>query len=132
MNETYHRTGTLWEDRFKSAVVSDDTYLLACGRYIELNPVRAALADRPEAYPWSSYHARALGTPNPLLDEDPAYTALGATAAQRRGVYQAWGAAAVPLHEWPLIRVATHKGRMIGPLVDVFAPTNFEVPASPR
>ena len=78
--------------------------------------MRAALADRPEAYPWSSYHARALGTPNPLLDEDPAYTALGATAAQRRGVYQAWVAAAVPLDEWRSIRVATHKGLMIGPL----------------
>jgi len=116
VNETYHRTGTLWEGRFKSAVVSDDTYLLACGRYIELNPVRAALADRPEAYPWSSYHARALGVSNPFLDEDPAYLGLGETAAQRQGVYRAWVAAAVPPHEWPAIRSATQKGLMIGPL----------------
>ncbi|MEO6665971.1 MAG: transposase [Nitrospiria bacterium] len=116
VNETYHRTGTLWEGRFKSAVVSDDTYLLACGRYIELNPVRAALADRPEAYPWSSYHARALGTPNLLVDEDPAYTALGETAAQRRGAYRAWVAAAVPQDEWASIRTATQKGLLIGPL----------------
>ncbi len=116
VNETYHRTGTLWEGRFRSAVVSDDTYLLACGRYIELNPVRAALADRPEGYPWSSYHARALGMRNPLLDNDPAYAALGATEALRQGVYRAWVAAAVPQDEWSAIRNATQKGLMIGPI----------------
>ena len=116
VNETHHRTGTLWEGRFKSAVVSDDPYLLACGRYIELNPVRAGLANRPEAYPWSSYHARALGVPNPWLDEDPAYAALGGTAAHRRGLYRAWVDAAVPQDEWPAMRTATQKGLMIGPL----------------
>ena len=96
--------------------MSDDAYLLTCGRYIEINPVRAALADRPEGYPWSSYHARTLGVSNPLLDEDPAYAALGGTAAQRQGVYRAWVAAAVPVDEWPMIRTATQKGLMIGPL----------------
>lgn len=42
VNETYGRTGTSWEGRFKSAV-SRDEYLIACSRYIELNPVRAGL-----------------------------------------------------------------------------------------
>lgn len=100
----------------KSAVVSDDTYLLACGRYIELNPVRATLADRPDAYPWSSYHTRARGMPNPLLDYDPTYAALGATEALRQGVYRAWVPAAIPQDEWSAIRTATQKGLMIGPI----------------
>jgi len=39
INHTYERTGTLWEGRFKSSVVSKDEYLFACCRYIELNPV---------------------------------------------------------------------------------------------
>jgi putative transposase len=36
INQTYRRTGTLWEGRFKSAAVSCDEYLVACTRYIEL------------------------------------------------------------------------------------------------
>ena len=40
-NAQHQRTGTLWEGRFKSCLVQSDRYLLACYRYIELNPVRA-------------------------------------------------------------------------------------------
>lgn len=115
VNEVYHRSGTLWEGRFKSAVVSSDTYLLACSRYIELNPVRAHLAPRPETYPWSSVHFHTQGTPNPLLDEDPAYLSLGETAGQRQGAYRGWLTAGVPDHEWTAIREATQKGLLIGP-----------------
>ena len=50
-----------WEGRFKSCVVDAENYLLTCMRYIELNPVRAGMAARPEEYQWSSYHANGLG-----------------------------------------------------------------------
>lgn len=39
VNCKYKRTGALWEGRFKSSLVSDDLYVLACMRYIEMNPV---------------------------------------------------------------------------------------------
>ena len=55
INRQAGRTGTLWEGRYKSSPIETDTYLLACCRYIELNPVRASVVDRPENYPWSSY-----------------------------------------------------------------------------
>jgi putative transposase len=42
-NKLEGRSGTLWESRYKSSVVQTDTYLLACSRYIELNPVRAQM-----------------------------------------------------------------------------------------
>ena len=42
-NTRYSRTGTLWEGRYKSCLVDTGRYLLACLRYIELNPVRAAM-----------------------------------------------------------------------------------------
>ena len=42
INTTYRRTGTLWDSRYKSSLIQAETYLLACQRYIELNPVRAA------------------------------------------------------------------------------------------
>jgi putative transposase len=61
INKTYHRTGTLWDSRYKSSLVQEDTYLLLCQRYIKLNPVRAAMVDDPAHYRWSSYRANALG-----------------------------------------------------------------------
>lgn len=45
-NRLEGRSGTLWESRYKSSVVQSDTYLLACSRYIELNPVRARIVPR--------------------------------------------------------------------------------------
>ena len=54
VNNTYGRTGTLWEGRYKASVVEEEHYLLSCYRYIELNPVRAGMVKRPEDYyPWS-------------------------------------------------------------------------------
>ncbi|MCS7101111.1 MAG: transposase, partial [Burkholderiaceae bacterium] len=43
-NDAYARSGALWEGRFRCTVIDADRYLLACMRYIELNPVRAGLA----------------------------------------------------------------------------------------
>lgn len=53
----YKRTGHLFQDRFKSEPIDDDPQLLAVLRYIYQNPVKAGLCERPEDYPWSSYHA---------------------------------------------------------------------------
>jgi putative transposase len=47
INTIYRRTGTLWDSRYKSSLIQAETYLLACQRYIELNPVRAAMVDDP-------------------------------------------------------------------------------------
>jgi putative transposase len=57
-NKLEGRSGTLWESRYKSSVVQTDTYLLACSRYIELNPVRAQMVQHAQDYPWSSLHLR--------------------------------------------------------------------------
>lgn len=56
INLKYDRSGTLWEGRFRSHLVQDETYLLNCMRYIELNPVRAGLAKTVHDYRWSSHH----------------------------------------------------------------------------
>lgn len=47
--------GHLFEGRYVSCLVKDDTYFLQTGRYIHLNPVKARIVSMPEAYPWSSY-----------------------------------------------------------------------------
>ena len=50
VNDTYRRTGTLWEGRYKASVIDTEHYLLACYRYIEMNPVRAGLVAHPADY----------------------------------------------------------------------------------
>ena len=114
MNDTYERTGTLWEGRFKTAVVSRDEYLIMCSRYIELNPVRAGMVRHPRDYRWSSYHRRALRRPDGLLDEDPWYVSLGNTAKERAQVYADWLESSVADKEWDQIRKATQQGRVVG------------------
>jgi REP element-mobilizing transposase RayT len=54
-NRRYGRTGTLWEGRFRSCVAESARYVLACYRYIELNPVRASMVSEPAAHRWSSH-----------------------------------------------------------------------------
>ena len=48
------RKGTFWAERFKSVIVEKGETLINCLVYIDLNPVRAGLVDRPEDYRWSS------------------------------------------------------------------------------
>ncbi len=86
-NDAQHRSGTLWEGRYKSALIQSERYLLACMVYIDLNPVRAGLAATPADYPWSS-HAHYAGlridkliTPHSLMWE------LGNTPFAREAAY---------------------------------------------
>ncbi len=88
-NARYRRTGTLWEGRFKAALVDTDRYLLTCYRYIELNPVRAHMTDNPAAYPWSSYRHNALGEPSSLITPHEQFTRLATTPAARHAAYRA-------------------------------------------
>jgi len=57
-NKRHNRRGTLWGERFKSLIVEDGETLINCLAYIDLNPVRAAITERPEDYRWNSlgYH----------------------------------------------------------------------------
>ncbi|PTR10619.1 REP element-mobilizing transposase RayT [Nitrosospira sp. Nsp5] len=68
VNRTYQRSGTLWEGRFRSCLIQDEIYLLACQRYIELNPVRAGMVAHPTEYRWSSYRANAQGEVDALVN----------------------------------------------------------------
>ena len=89
VNRFYRRSGSLWEGRYKSSVVQAEAYLLACMRYIELNPVRAGMVADPGQYRWSSYRANGLGQTNSHLTAHPLYLALATDAAQRREAYRA-------------------------------------------
>jgi putative transposase len=88
VNQRLARSGTLWEGRFRSCMVNSDAYVLACYRYIELNPVRAGMVAAPGEYRWSSYSANANGDGNELVESHSAYAALGAEPPLRRRAYR--------------------------------------------
>lgn len=89
LNHAHGRTGTLWEGRYRAAPIDSEAYLLACCRYIELNPVRAGMARHPRQHRWSSHGANALGRPDPLVSPHPLYRALGRSSAERQAAYRA-------------------------------------------
>lgn len=61
---------------------------MQCHHYIELNPLRAAMAADPRDYRWSSHHALAFGDADPLLVPHPPYLALSSRPATRRQAYR--------------------------------------------
>jgi putative transposase len=87
INRIHARTGTLWEARFRSSLIDSENYLLACQRYIELNPVRAGLAPHPAAYPWSSHSHYAGDTVSKLIREHPVFRMLASNPVERRAAY---------------------------------------------
>jgi putative transposase len=80
--------GHLWQGRFKSPAIECRTYLLSCGRYIERNPVEAAMVVEPWQYPWSSARAYALGQADALLAENAEYLGLAPGAERRQQLWR--------------------------------------------
>jgi putative transposase len=107
-NRRLNRTGTLWEGRFRSCVVESGSYVVACNRYIELNPVRAGLVHHPASYPWSSYPVNSGAGVDPLVSIHAELLAIG-TAGYIRMLDEALGEEM--LRE---IRLATNGGYPLG------------------
>lgn len=113
-NRCRKRTGSVWEHRFRSSPVTDETYLLTCHRYIELNPVRAGMVEHPGRYGWSSYAGNAGMLVDDVLTPLSAYLGLGMGAAQRHGTYRALLSEAIAPADLQIIRHAAAGNRRIG------------------
>ncbi len=87
-NARHGRSGTLWEGRYKACLVDSEQYVLACYRYIELNPVRARLVDDPAAWRWSSCAANLGQRPRSGLSPHPSWLSLGDSAEARIAAYR--------------------------------------------
>jgi putative transposase len=70
VNRKYNRSGRLWQNRFFSSVVEEESYLWAVMRYMEQNPVRARLVKKAEGYPWSSARAHVLGVEDDVVSRE--------------------------------------------------------------
>lgn len=84
----YGWVGSFWQGRYKSQVVGKDSYFIQCGKYIELNPVRKGLVERPEDYSFSSYNYYLKSEDNPLLTEDFFYSEMGKSEKERQENYE--------------------------------------------
>ena len=114
VNRREDRSGTLWESRYKSSPIQTDEYLLACCRYVDLNPVRAGMVAAPQDYRWSSYRMKAGWDRPAWLDPDPCYVALGQTRQYRFGRYRRFVKNAIPKGEWALIHQAVNRNQLTG------------------
>ena len=114
INRTYRRSGTLWEGRFRSCLTQSEDYVLACYRYIELNPVRANMVAHPRDYPWSSYRANGEGRVDPLITPHEQYIGLARHETERRQHYRELFRAHLDAARINEIRDATNGNYVLG------------------
>ena len=113
-NDAQGRTGTLWEGRYRSAVIQSERYLLACMVYIDLNPVRAGMVAQAVDHPWSS-HAHYLGQrADSLITPHPLFWALGNTPFDREAAYAELVQAGLGANQQVALTDAALKGWALG------------------
>ena len=77
----------MWEGRFNAGLIQDEHYLLACMRYIELNPVRANMVKTASGHRWSRYLANGHRIKDASVTSHDRYMAIADTDNERREVY---------------------------------------------
>jgi putative transposase len=115
VNHTHRRTGTLWEGRYKACLVAGDAHLLQCHRYIELNPLRAAMVTDPRDYPWSSHRHNAFGDHDPVVRPHAVYSTFAAEPEWQRRLYRAFVMDDVTSEETDAIRAHLQRQHLYGP-----------------
>jgi putative transposase len=87
INHKYGRSGSLWEGRYKASLVQEETYFLKVMKYIEMNPVRAAMVKSPGEYRWSSFCHNSGVKQIKFIEFHPCYLSLGGNAKEREETY---------------------------------------------
>lgn len=113
-NQQYHRTGTLWEGRYKSALVDSASYSIDVYRYIEQNPVRSGLVKHPDDFFWSSYQHNIGKAVDKLISPCEAYLNLGDTVDQQQKNYDVLMHRPIELATLGVIRLETNRSRVFG------------------
>jgi putative transposase len=88
-NFKYNTSGHFWGDRFKSTIIEDEPYMLACLRYIDRNPLNAGLVSSSGDWHYGSYNCYAKGCKHPLLPITlhPTFMALSRDQKRRHQLY---------------------------------------------
>ena len=101
-------------DQGSDQLIDSEGYLLACSRYIELNPVRAGMVDHPGEYRWSSYRFNAFGRRDEVITPHALYERLGPDPGSRQAAYRGLFAGHIDEADLRSIREGTGKGAVIG------------------
>jgi putative transposase len=112
INRINLRSGTLWGGRYKCSPIETDRYLLACMRYVDLNPVRAGIVAAPDRFRWSSYRAKVGISHCDWLDDDPCTLAFAVDLQRRRERYQEFVAEGDDELELRFIRASLQRGHV--------------------
>ncbi|PUA16325.1 transposase [Glaciimonas sp. PCH181] len=113
-NQKYARTGTLWQGRYKAAVIDPEQYLMKCSLVIESLPVHEGLVMTPGEFPWSSYLHHVGIKPDALIADHPLYWALGNTPFDREATYKELAEQALTLPWDAGLIEAVGKGWVLG------------------
>ena len=113
-NKRHGRSGTLWEGRYRSALIQTERYFLACMAYIDLNPVRAGMVAQAADYLWSS-HGHYIGRQNEAwLSPHPLYWEMGNTPFAREAAYAAMVQAGVNQEQQQALTSSALSGWALG------------------
>jgi REP element-mobilizing transposase RayT len=105
VNKKHKRSGHLFQGRFKGIIVDKDEYLIGLSRYIHLNPIRAAMVQRPEDYQWSSYKAYRNNSGDALVHTADTLSYFSKNKEKALKAYQAFIEEGIEGKENPLKKV---------------------------
>lgn len=114
VNRLEKRSGSLWEGRFKASPVQEEAYLLACIRYVELNPIKAGIVESVDEYRWSSFPERATALGTGMLDSHRCYNSMGSTTESRLETYRSYLAEPARKKEIEVIRTGLQRNQLTG------------------
>ena len=114
VNYQEKRTGSLWEGRYKSSPIETDTYLLACHRYVERNPVKAGVVEHEQDYEWSSYRQHAGLEGDYWIDNDAVYMGIANNKEERMQRYRDYLNQPGSDNENQLIHTALQRNQLTG------------------
>ena len=114
VNAAYARSGTLWEGRYRAAVIQPEKYLIACQRHMEWDPVRANLVDNPIDYQWSSCGHYATGIADEIVHPHPQSDLLGVSPVERQRAYLEEMRKELDHSLAEEIRIVTKRGLVLG------------------
>ena len=111
-NYVYQRCGHVWQGRFHSPIVSEDSYLLNVMKYIEQNPLRAKMVRCVEDYRWSSYLLNVRQKDSVMIDRDEniVFQSLGVDSVSCVNQYKIIVGASLQQEDFKTIRSSTYQG----------------------
>jgi len=113
-NRRREKAGHLFQGRYKALLIDADSYLVELVRYIHLNPIRAGMVERPDAYPWSSHRAY-LGLENfPWLTTNWIYSQFAQHSDESRKGYEQFVADGLHDGYRPEFHRGSFEGRALG------------------